>query len=153
MCSKVLDREKEISMIFSSHYDPIIPPEKHATILATLDERGKHLLGKTWTRDHVIAPLDGRVFDMNCGWPMYLARRQSKIWYACGLYMNTAASECGYNRIAAEMGVRFVISVLRQKIFPPTRIQNIRDRISHIAIDSDLMNILLIETTIRVLII
>ena len=116
-----------------SHYDPIIPPEKHATILATLDERGKHLLGKTRTRDHVIAPLDGRVFDMNCGWPMYRARRQSKIWYACGLYMNTAASECGYIRIAAEMGVRFVISVLRQKVFPPTRIQNIRDRISHIA--------------------
>ena len=52
-------------------FEPLVDVGRHRQLLAVLDARGGTKRGKPRARDLRKNPLGGRIFDMNCGWPMY----------------------------------------------------------------------------------
>ena len=52
-------------------FEPPVDSQDFAAVQAVLDERGKHQRGISKTKDPGRYPLSTRVYDMNCGYPMY----------------------------------------------------------------------------------
>jgi YD repeat-containing protein len=80
-------------------------------IVLTLDQRG---IAKT--RDASKFPLSTRVYDLNCAHPMYPRTSGTRRCYACGKYINSAGQQCEHNQVDAEAALKFVLSVLKQKL-------------------------------------
>ena len=55
----------------AARFDPIVDPVRHKRLLQTLNERGATQRGKPRSKDPARNPLGSRIFDMECGWPMY----------------------------------------------------------------------------------
>jgi len=112
---------------------PIIPEDRRASILRTLEDRGKHLKGKPRTRKDSPNPLGCRVFDLNCGWPMYRHARRGRWGYQCGLYQNSQAKSCTHNVVAGEAATRFILACLRQRVLAPTAMVKLEARLREMA--------------------
>jgi hypothetical protein len=117
----------------SARFDPLIEPERHKNILQILEDRGKHLRNKPRARDGVANPLGGRIFDLNCGWPMYRHFRRERWNYQCALYQNSQAKCCNHNVVPGEVTTRFVLSCLRQRVLTPTAMAKLEARLHQLA--------------------
>ena len=83
-------------------FNAIVDVERHGRLLAKLDERSGTQRGKPRARDPNMNPLGGRVFDMNCGWPMYRTVYRDSFRYKCGLYQQSHGSQCSHNDVPNE---------------------------------------------------
>jgi DNA invertase Pin-like site-specific DNA recombinase len=83
---------------------------------AVLRERGKSQRGIAKTRDPGRYPLSTRVYDLDCGYPMWARTSGERRVYTCGRYINSSGRECEHNNVDAEALVLFVLRVLRQRI-------------------------------------
>ena len=114
-------------------FPPLIVPERQVAIRDILEERGRHLKGKARTRRGSSNPLGGRIYDLNCGWPMYRHARRGRWGYQCGLYQNSQAAACDHNVIPGEAASRFVLACLRQRVLSPTAMARLKTRLRELA--------------------
>jgi hypothetical protein len=114
-------------------FEPIIPAERRAAILQTLEGRGQHLKGKARTRRGSPNPLGGRIYDLSCGWLMYRHARRGRWGYQCGLYQNSQAKSCSHNVVDGETAAAFVLACLRQRALAPSAMEKLKARLGELA--------------------
>ncbi len=114
-------------------FDPVITDERHDSIVQVLEERGRHLKGKSRTRGDSPNPLGGRIYDLNCGWLMYRHERRGRWEYLCGLYQNSQAKCCSHNVVPGDATTGFVLACLRQRALTPTALAKLRSRLEELA--------------------
>ena len=97
-------------------FTPPVSNEVFDSAQAVLDERGKHQRGISKTNDPGRYPLSTRVYDMNCGYPMYARTSGERRLYTCGRYINTYGDQCDHNQVDAEAALELVLGALRQRV-------------------------------------
>lgn len=87
-------------------------------IQAQMDERGKDQRGIRRAKDPAKYPLSCRVFDLTggCGSVMYGTTVGNRSVLRCGRYMRTAGSECAQNTVDAEALLKYLLSLLVQRV-------------------------------------
>jgi len=70
---KVIRNPESSQITARAHFEPIEDPARHEQLVKTLDQRAGTQRGKPRSRNPAKNPLGCRVFDMNCGSPMYRA--------------------------------------------------------------------------------
>jgi hypothetical protein len=113
---KVIRRPDGEVIRTTARFAPRVDPAEHDSLLHVLDQRGASQRGKPRSRDPSKNPLGSRIFDMNCGWPMYRVPAGETFKYKCGAYMQ--ARQCDHNQIDGPTIARFGLSCLRQKLSP-----------------------------------
>jgi hypothetical protein len=126
--------EIENTITTAAKFAPIISPERQAKIRDILNARGKHLKGKTRTRGDAPNPLGGRIYDLNCGWPMYRYARRGKWCYTCALYQNSESKVCNHNVVSGLAATRFVLHCLRQRVLSPSAMTKLKARLRQFAL-------------------
>ena len=134
---KVIRNPEGSRITAPAKFDALVDVERHGQLLAKLDERGATQRGKPRSRDPNRNPLGCRVFDMNCGWPMYRETYRSNnvdtFRYKCGLYQQSHGAKCSHNHVDGPTAARFVLSCVRQRVLPPQRLQKLENRIRQLA--------------------
>lgn len=114
-------------------FDAPVDSERHRRLLAKLDERAGTQRGKRRSRDPNRDPLGTRVFDSNCGWPLYRQPYREAFRYVCGLYQQSHGAQCSHNHVDGPTATRFMLSCIRQRALSPRRLQKLEDRIRQLA--------------------
>ena len=57
-----------------------------------------------------------RIFDLNCGWPMYREPYNGSFRYKCGLYQQSHGQKCRHNHADGLVATKFTLSCIRQKL-------------------------------------
>lgn len=114
-------------------FEPVINPARHEALVAELDRRGAHLRGKARARGTAPNPLGGRVWDLNCGWPMYRLARGPAYRYTCGLNQQSDSQACTYNWVDGPTAARFVLGCVRQRLLSPTTQAKLRAKLEQLA--------------------
>jgi hypothetical protein len=126
------ESERQLTPI-PSNPEPIFDPGHRELILATVAERGKFLKGKPRSAVGVPNALGGRVFDMNCGWPMYRYNRRQKFCYTCGLYQNSESQCCEHNTVDGLKVTQLVLGAVRQKLAASGTLEKLKVRLRQLA--------------------
>ena len=105
--------------------------DEHQELIAILDKRGETQRGKPRSRNPNKNPLGGRIFDMDCGWPMYRVPRGEKFEYTCASYMQSG--ECAHNQIDGPAATEFLLSCIRQRLIARGMTDKLRSRLRQLA--------------------
>ena len=118
-------------------FKPLVDQDVYEECQRVLDERGRHQRGISKTKDPGKYPLSTRVYDLNCGYPMYGRTSGQRRMYTCGRYVNSDGRECDHNQVDAEATLQFVLSLLRQKVTMAGGVGALRERLGELARDSN----------------
>lgn len=130
---KVIRNAEAERITAPAKFAPVIDPEQHQKLLATLDRRAGTQRGKPRSSDPANNPLGCRVFDINCAWPMYRTPYNGSFRYKCGLYQQSHGQECAHNHVDGPTAAQFVLSCIRQRLLSPTLLPKLRSRLKQIA--------------------
>ncbi len=130
---KVIRNAEDGRINAPAKFEPLVEKDRHASLLAKLDERAGSQRGVPRSRDPDRNPLGCRVFDMNCSWPMYRTPYKDTFRYKCGLYQQSHGAECSHNHVEGPTATRFVLSCIRQMVQTPGMLQKIQSRIERLA--------------------
>jgi DNA invertase Pin-like site-specific DNA recombinase len=111
-----------------AHFDALVAPDKHQELIEILNQRGASQRGKPRSRDPDKNPLGSRIFDMNCGWPMYRTPYKPVFRYSCGAYMQS--QDCDHNHVDGPTATEFALSCLVQKVLPPRILAKLKTRLA-----------------------
>lgn len=100
----------------NGQFEPIVDPKQHKLLLKELDRRGGSQRGMPKSRRGVFNPLGGRVYDLNCGWPMYRQPYGQGFRYLCGYYQQSHAAKCTHHHVDGLKTARFLLSAVRQRL-------------------------------------
>ncbi len=78
-------------------------------------------------------PLGGRVFDMNCGWPMYRVPDADSFRYKCGLYQQSHGQQCDHNHVDGPMATSFILGCIRQRLVSLNLVTKLKARLQQLA--------------------
>ena len=131
---KVVRNPEENRVTVSAWFKPRVDPDCHRRLIATLDKRAGTQRGKPRSRKPKENPLGCRIFDMNCGWPLYRKSQKRGFLYVCGLYQQTHGEQCRHNSVDGPTAARFMLSCVRQHALSPHRLQKLEDRIRQLAV-------------------
>ncbi len=112
-------------------FDPVIPVAEHDELIKVLDKRAGTQRGKPRSRDPARNPLGSRIFDLQCGWPMYRTPYNGSFRYNCGLYMQSR--QCAHNHIDGPVATRFVLNCIQQKLRQPERRSKLMQRLDQLS--------------------
>ncbi|MBI3828019.1 MAG: recombinase family protein [Planctomycetes bacterium] len=118
-------------------FDPLVSLEKLEGLRKKLDARAGSQKGKPRSRNPEQNPLGCRVFDLNCGWPMYRAPYEKTYRYKCGQYMQSHGARCFHNSIDGPMAQMFVLASIQQRFSDEKTQQRIRRKIERLAAQRD----------------
>ncbi|MBL9085380.1 MAG: hypothetical protein JNK76_26485 [Planctomycetales bacterium] len=130
---KVIQNSDDATVKAAAGFDQLVDPEQHLGLLELLKERGGTQRGKPRSRDPNRNPLGGRVFDINCTWPMYRVPSGMKFHYTCGAYMQSHGALCTHNKVAGDELTRLVLDIARQKLLKPSAIEKLKIRLRELA--------------------
>jgi len=116
---KVIRNSQSQMISAPAWFEPLVDAERHRRLLARLDARAGTQRGKPRARDPNRNPLGGRVFDMNCGWPMYRIPYGKTFRYGCGCYQQSHGAACDHNCVDGPTASRFLLGCLRQRLLWP----------------------------------
>jgi hypothetical protein len=68
---KVIQNPVESRITAPASFDPLVERARHQKLFEKLDERAGTQRGKPRSRDPRRNPLGGRIYDINCRWPLY----------------------------------------------------------------------------------
>ncbi|MDB5354377.1 MAG: Resolvase domain protein, partial [Phycisphaerales bacterium] len=97
------------------------------------DARAGTQRGKPRSRRPQENPLGARVFDMDCGWPMYRSTNHGSWKYACGLYTQSTGARCRSNHVDGAAAVRLILSCIRQRVLYPDLLAKLEARLRGMA--------------------
>ncbi len=130
---KVIRNPKAGRIVAPARFEAPVDPERHRQLLAKLDKRAGTQRGKPRSRDPNKNPLGSRIFDMNCGWPLYRQPYNKKFRYLCGLYQQSHGAKCSHNHVDGPTATRFMLGCVRQRALSPQRLQKLERRIRQLA--------------------
>jgi hypothetical protein len=114
-------------------FTPVVPPEQFRALQSVLNERSKSQSGKPRQRGTAANPLGCRVYDMNCGAPMYRLARRGSYAYTCSLYQQSDAKLCSHNSLPGPAASQFVLSCIRQRAMTPHFLKRLEARLQELA--------------------
>lgn len=130
---KVIRNPESERITAPARFEPLVDVDRHRQLLAALDARGGTQRGKPRARDPRQNPLGGRIFDMNCGWPMYRVPYGKSFRYSCGYYQQSHGAGCDHNHADGPTATRFMLSCLRQLLLSPTLLPKMESRFRALA--------------------
>ncbi len=130
---KVVRNPQEVFVNAPASFEPIVSAEEHEKLQSILDARSTSQRGKPRSRDPNRNPLVSRVFDMECGWPMYRTSYSGSFRYTCGLYGQSHGAKCGHHHIEGPTAAKLVVSCLVQKVLTPSALLKLRHRLAELA--------------------
>ena len=130
---KVIRNPESEQIVAPARFEPLVDAERHHRLLAALDTRAGTQRGKPRSRDPNKNPLGGRIFDMNCGWPMYRGPYLEFFRYTCGLYQESHGAQCDHNHIDGPLATQFMLSCLRQRLLSPALLARMEDKFRKLA--------------------
>lgn len=116
-----------------AQFDPLVDEDKHARLLVKLQERGGSQRGVPKSRKPNENPLGCRVYDMNCGWPMYREPYNGSFRYKCGLYQQSHGGACAHNHVNGPLATQFVLGCIRQALVAPGMLAKVTDQLQRLA--------------------
>ncbi|MBI1247517.1 hypothetical protein GC197_06670 [bacterium] len=132
---RVVRNSRENLVIAPALIEPVVDPDEHQELIKVLDERGGTQRGKPRSRDPDRNPLGCRVYDMECGWPMYRFPYNDAFRYKCALYQQSSGAECNHNQVDGMAAVRFALSCVKQRLLSPTLMPKLEQRLRQLAMD------------------
>tara|TARA_R110001592_G_scaffold355347_1_gene655879 strand:+ start:3251 stop:5251 length:2001 start_codon:yes stop_codon:yes gene_type:complete len=130
---KVIRNAQSTLITAPAHFEPIVNISDHEKLIEILDQRAGTQRGKARSRNPAMNPLGCRIFDINCGSPMYRASQGETYQYRCGLYIQSHGQQCAHNKINGPMAAQFGLSCIRQKLSSPTAQEKLRQRLEKLA--------------------
>jgi len=113
---------------------PPVPSEReHAEIVGIVAGRSPSRRGQRRCRGDGPNPLGSRVFDGNCGWPMYRYQKRNRWGYRCGLNERTQSKCCRHNAIDGRHLTGLVLAAVRRKLLAPGETDRLVSRVREIA--------------------
>lgn len=107
--------------------------ERHQKLIDKLNDWAGRQRGKPRSPDRDNNPLGCRVFDMECGWPMYRTPYAQSYRYKCGCYTQSHGARCAHNTVDGPTAARFVMSSLRQRLGTPRLREQLQRRLRSLA--------------------
>lgn len=107
-------------------FEPPVNPELVERVTRLLDLRAGTQRGKPRSRDPGQNPLGGRIYDLNCTWPMYRAPYNGTFRYVCGGYLQSHGHQCSYNHVDGIKAARFSLAAIRHYALRPDRLEQLR---------------------------
>ncbi|HUY33150.1 MAG TPA: hypothetical protein VMV69_10240 [Pirellulales bacterium] len=130
-----------------ARFDALVDRDNHQELIEILDQRGASQRGKPRSRDPGKNPLGSRIFDMNCGWPMYRTPYGQTFRYSCGAYMQSR--QCHHNHVDGPTATQFVLSSLRQKLVIPRVLEKLKERLQELAMGEQIPSSHLAELSVQ----
>lgn len=130
---KVVRNEDQGTVIAKAHCEPLIPVDQAERLIAILDKRAGTQRGKPRSRCPDKNPLGGRIFDMNCTWPMYRIPYQESFRYTCGLYQQSQPRQCSHNHVDGVVATRFALAAIRQRLLDPGMRNRLEEKLRKLA--------------------
>jgi hypothetical protein len=127
---KVVRNQKADIVNAAAHHEPLVNPTEFEKLQVLLDKRAGSQRGKPRSRDSSNNPLGGRVYDMNCGWPMYRQPCKESFRYLCGYYDQSHGAYCTHNHVNGDVAARFVNACIRQKLSSNEQLSKLEARIA-----------------------
>jgi Resolvase, N terminal domain len=131
--ARVVSNPESVCVKAAARFDALVEPERHARLLAKLDERGGTQRGKPRAQDPARNPLGGLIFDMGCGWPLYRQPIKDSFNYTCGLYQQSHGAQCKHNHVDGVLATRFLLGCVRQRVLAPELNRELEGRVRAIA--------------------
>ncbi len=130
---KVVTNPASLRVEGPCQFSPLLDPAAHAELQEVLDRRAGTQRGKPRSPDPDRNPLGGRVFDMDCTWPMYRTPYKDSFVYRCGAYTQSHGARCNHNRIDGPEAARVVLACVQQQIGSAGRLAELRKRLEVLA--------------------
>ncbi|MDB6085820.1 MAG: Resolvase domain protein [Gammaproteobacteria bacterium] len=130
---KVVQNPLETWVTGPAHFAPAMTERQQAELMTILDARATSQKGKPRSRTPEKNPLGTRIFDLECGWPMYRGPYKQSFRYVCGLYGQSHGATCNHNTVDGPTAVRFVLSCIQQRVFSAGRWDELRRRVEGLA--------------------
>lgn len=129
--TKVIANPKSsvVSAMGAGGVQPILSAEDADQLEKILDQRAGTQRGKPRSRDPSRNPLGGRIYDLNCTWPMYRVPYQKTFRYTCGFYQQTHGQQCSHNHVDGPTATRLALAAIRQRLLVPNVRQQIEARV------------------------
>ncbi len=118
-----------VSAMGAGGIKPILSAEDAEQLEQILDQRAGTQRGKPRSRDPSRNPLGGRIYDLNCTWPMYRVPYQKTFRYTCGFYQQTHGQQCSHNHVDGPTATRLALAAIRQRLLVPNVRQQIEARV------------------------
>jgi DNA invertase Pin-like site-specific DNA recombinase len=116
---KVVVNPDSERIISSARFEPVVDRVRHLQLLGTLEQRSGSQRGKPRSRTPGQNPLGSRIFDMDCGWPMYRQPYNRSFRYLCALYQQSHGAECRHNHVDGVSATKFLLTCIRQRVLSP----------------------------------
>lgn len=113
---KVINNSPDLWISRPAGYAPFATPELFAACQEQMTTRARNQRGVSRVRRPEAYPLAGRIWDMNCGHPLYVRSSRGRDLYVCGLYMRCGATACDHNTVPAERAHQQILTLLRQEV-------------------------------------
>ena len=113
--------------------EPLLSPDEYERMIRILDERAGTQRGKPRSRQPDRNPLGGRIFDMDCTWPMYRQPYQNSFRYNCGLYQQSHGARCRHNHVDGPLTVSFALACIKQRLLSPSVLPKLERRLNILA--------------------
>jgi DNA invertase Pin-like site-specific DNA recombinase len=130
---KVVENPESMRTRAPAKIEPLLSLDEHEQLIKILDERSGTQRGKPRSRNPDRNPLGGRVFDIDCTWPMYRQPYQDSFRYTCGLYLQSYGARCRHNHLNGPLCVEFGLSCIRQRLLSPSFLSRLEQRIRGLA--------------------
>lgn len=130
---KVIRNSPESAVRAEARFKPLVDAVEHRQLLEILDQRAGSQRNKPRSRDPDRNPFGGRIFDMNCTWPMYRVPKKDGFCYSCAHYMQTRGAKCAHNRVDGVLLTKLALEIVRQKLLMPTAKEKLVERLRGMA--------------------
>jgi hypothetical protein len=131
--ARVVVNPQEERIKATATFDPLVEANQQQRLLEKLDQRAGTQRGKPRSRDAAQNPLGGRVFDVDCGWPLYRQPYKDSFRYLCGLYQQSHGAKCKHNHVDGLVATRFLLACVRQRFLAPARRTRLEQKVRAIA--------------------
>ena len=130
--SRVVQNAPKDQIVAPAKFAPVIEQSRFESLQATLAARAGSQHGKPKGQGRQ-TPLDARVVDLACTWPMYRVPYNGRHHYKCGLYQQTQGAQCSHNHVDVDRSTRFVLATIWQQLFASGKLKLIEERIQKLA--------------------
>ena len=108
---------------------PIITAEVADRLQETLNQRAGTQREKPRSRDPSRNPLDGRIYDLNCTWPMCRVPCLKTFRYTCGFYQQSHGQQCSHNHVDGPEATKLALAAISQRLLVPDLRQKLEAKI------------------------
>ena len=130
---KVVQNPASAIIEVSGRFTPPIPRDQWDRVNRSLEQRAGVQRSRPRRRRPESNPLQGRIYDMHCSWPMYRAPVGKKVRYVCGLNVQSHGHNCKHNSVDSGAALRFVMGYTRDQILRHDILEKLRSRVTEIA--------------------